>query len=215
MPTLILQDLKFAFRLLAKSPGFTLVAVLTLALAIGVNSAIFSLVNGLILKPVVPEKAAEVVSVFSVRKDATRDYRQFSYAEYTALREKNDVFADAAAVNFALAGIGQGDSMRRSFVFMVSANFFSTMGARPAAGRFFTAEEDRANANVPVVVASYNLWQRQGRRPDFVGSTLYVNGRPHTVIGVTPRGFSGVSALVAPEIWLPLGLFSELAASFG
>jgi predicted permease len=213
--SLILQDLRFAFRLLAKSPGFTLVAILTLALAIGVNSAVFSLVNGLILKPVFPEKAEEIVSVFSLRKDATRDYRQFSHAEYLALREKNEVFTDAAAVNFNLAGIGRGDAMRRCFVFMVSDNFFSTLGARPAAGRFFTAEESRVNADIPVVVASYNLWQRGGRRPDFVGSTLLVNGRPHTVVGVSPQGFSGVSALIAPEIWLPLGLFSELAAPFG
>jgi predicted permease len=213
--TNLLKDFRHALRLLTKSPGFTATAILTLAVAIGVNSAIFSLVNGLILKPVIPEKAQEVVSVYSVRKDASRDYRQFSYAEYTALREKNEVFTDAAAVNFNLAGIGQGDAMRRSFVFMVSENFFSTLGARPAAGRFFTAEESRANANIPVVVASYNLWQRSGRRPDFVGSTLFVNGRPHTVVGVSPKGFSGVSALIAPEIWLPLGLFSELAASFG
>ncbi|MBL9218306.1 MAG: ABC transporter permease [Opitutaceae bacterium] len=211
----LLQDLKFSLRLLAKSPGFTAVAILTLALAIGVNSAIFSLVNGLVLKSPVPEKPHEIVGVFTLRKDASRDYRQFSYAEFMALREKNDLFTDVAAINFSLAGIGQGDAIRRSFVFMVSDNFFATLGARPAAGRFFTPEEGRANANLPVVVASYQLWERHGRQPDFVGSTLYVNGRPHTVVGVTPKGFSGVSALIAPEIWLPLGTFSNLASAFG
>lgn len=211
----LLQDLKFSLRLLAKSPGFTAVAIVTLALAIGVNSAIFSLVNGLLLKSSIPEKPEQVVGVFTLRKDASRDYRQFSYAEFRALHEKNDVFTDLAAVNFALAGIGQGDAMRRSFVFIVSDNFFSTLGARPAAGRFFTPEEGRANANLPVVVASYKLWERNGRRPDFVGSTLHINGLPHTVVGVSPQGFSGVSALIAPEIWLPLGMFSNLAAAFG
>jgi putative ABC transport system permease protein len=210
------QDLRFAFRILLKSPGFTAVAVFTLALAIGVNSAIFSIVNGLLLKPLVWEKPEEVVSVFTARKEASRDYRQFSHGEYLALRETKDVFADVAAVNFALAGIGRepGD-MRRSFVFIVSDNFFSLMGAKPAVGRFFNAEEVRPNANVPVVVASYALWQRLGGRPDFVGSTLRVNDRPHTVVGVAPQGFSGVSALIAPEVYLPLGIFSQLAAAFG
>ncbi|MBA4137127.1 MAG: hypothetical protein C0518_07410 [Opitutus sp.] len=210
------QDVRFAFRILVKSPGFTAVAVVTLALAIGVNSAIFSIVNGLLLKPLVWEKPEEVVSVFTARKDASRDYRQFSHTEYLALRETKDVFADVAAVNFALAGIGRepGD-MRRSFVFLVSDNFFSLMGAKPAAGRYFNADESRPNAEIPVVVASYSLWQRLGGRPDFVGSTLRVNDRPHTVIGVAPQGFSGVSSLIAPEVYLPLGIFSQLAAAFG
>jgi putative ABC transport system permease protein len=211
----LLQDLKFSLRLLVKSPGFTAVAILTLAMAIGVNSAIFSIVNGLILRPVVPYKPAEVVSVYTTRKEAARDYRQFAYNEFAALRDSHEVFADVAAVNFGLAGIGRNDGMRRSFMFMVTDNFFSLMGANPAAGRFFTAEEARPNANLPVVVASYTLWQRNGGRPDFVGSTLFVNGQPHTVIGVAPKGFSGISALVAPEIWLPLGLFSNIAAAFG
>jgi len=214
--TNLLHDLRFALRLLAKSPGFTAIAVCTLALAIGVNSAIFSLVNGLILKPVVLEKPEEVVGVFTARKEASRDYRQFSYTEFAALREATDVFSDVAAVNFALAGIGrEPGEMKRSFIFIVSENFFSLLGARPAAGRFFNAEEARPNSNVPVVVASYSLWQRHGGRADFVGSTLRVNDRPHTVVGVAPEGFSGISALIAPEVWLPTGVFGQIAAAFG
>ncbi len=211
----LLQDLKFSLRLLAKSPGFSAIAILTLAVAIGVNSAIFSLVNGLILHPVVPVKPAEVVSVFTARKDAGRDYRQFSYAEYTALRASPEVFKEVTALNFSLAGVGRDEAMRRSFVFIVANNFFSLMGVQPAAGRFFTAEECRPNAGQRVIVASYTLWQRHGGRADFIGSTLYVNGHPHTVIGVSPEGFSGISSLIAPEIWMPLGLFSDLAAAFG
>lgn len=212
----LLQDLRHATRLLYKSPGFTAVAVCTLALAIGVNSAIFSLVNGLLLQPLAREKPEEVVSVFTARKDASRDYRQFSHAEYRALRETTDVFSDATAVTFALAGIGpENGDMRRSFIFIVSENFFSLMGAKPAAGRFFHAEEARPNSNVPVVVASYAFWQRSGGRADFVGSTIRVNDRPHTVIGIAPKGFSGISALIAPEVWLPLGQFDQIAAAFG
>jgi predicted permease len=210
----IVADLRFAFRTLVKSPGFTALAVITLALAIGVNSAIFALVNGLILRPIIPHKPAEVVSVFTARKESNRDYRQFSYTEFTALRGAHEVFSDVTAVNFALAGIGRDDVIRRGFVFLVADNFFPFMGVQPAAGRFFTAEEARPNANIPVIVASYALWQRMGGQPDFVGSTLRVNGRPHTVIGVAPEGFSGISALIAPELWLPLGLHTQISSAF-
>ncbi len=211
----LLNDLRQAIRLLAKCPGFSAIAILTLAVAIGVNSAIFSMVNGLLLRPVIPQQPEQVVGVFTAKKDAGRDYRQFSYAEFATLKETNEVFQDVAALNFALAGVGRDESMRRCFIFMVSDNFFSLMGAKPAAGRFFTAEETRPNANLRVIVASYTLWQRHGGRADFVGSTLFVNNLPHTVVGVSPEGFSGISALLAPEIWLPLGLFSDLAAPFG
>ncbi len=212
--TNLLKDLRHAFRLLAKSPGFTTTAILTLALAIGVNSAIFSLVNGLILRPVVPLKSSEVVGVFTTRKNASKDYRQFSHSEYTALRESKEIFKDTTAVTFALAGLGRDEGLRRSFVFLTSENFFSFMGVRPVAGRFYTAEEARPNANAQVAVASYPYWQRSGGRADFIGSTVYVNTRPYTVIGVAPAGFSGISSLIAPDLWLPLGIFSQLSSAF-
>ncbi len=123
-------------------------------------------------------------------------------------------FRDVAAVQFALAGIGREESMRRSFAFLCSENFFSLMGVKPAMGRFYTAEECRPNANIPVVVASYGYWLRMGGRHDFVGSTLFINGQPYTVIGVTPEGFSGISALLAPDVWLPLGIYSQLSSAF-
>ncbi|MDQ6626000.1 MAG: hypothetical protein M3Y69_07670, partial [Verrucomicrobiota bacterium] len=121
----MIQDFRFALRQLIKAPGFTAVAVLTLALAIGVNAAIFAIVNGVILKPVVPLRPAEIVNVFTARQGASKDYRQFSHAEYLTLRESTDVFADVSAVQFSLAGIGRQESMRRSFTFLTSENFFS------------------------------------------------------------------------------------------
>ena len=210
----MIQDFRFAFRQLIKTPGFTAIAVLTLALALGVNSAMFSIVNGLILRPVVPLRPAEVVNVFTARKGASKDYRQFSYNELRALRENTDVFADVAGLQFSLIGVGRDESMRRSFGFLVSDNFFSLVGVPPAQGRFFTAAECRPNANIPVVVASYSYWKKLGGRADFVGSTLFVNGRPATVIGITPEGFSGLNALIAPDLWLPLGLYSQIGSAF-
>src|ERR1700732_901479 len=212
----MMQDFKFAFRQLIKAPGFTAIAVLTLALAIGVNSAIFALINGAVLRPMVPLRPQEVVNVFNCRQNASHDYRQFSYNEYRELRDNgSEAFVDIAALEFAVAGIGRDHEMRRSFAFLTSENYFSLMGVQPFRGRFYNAEECKPNANIAVVVASYGFWKRQGGRNDFVGSTLQVNGQPYTVIGISPDGFSGASALIAPDIWVPLGVRSQLGSAFG
>src|SRR5262249_52054643 len=207
----MMQDFRFAVRQLLKTPGFTSVAILTLALAIGVNSAIFALINGVLLKPVVPVRPNEVVNVFTARQNASRDYRQFSYNEYRELRDNGgDVFADVAALEFAVAGIGRDHEMRRSFAFLTSENYFPMMGVQPFRGRFYNADECKPNANIAVVVTSYGFWKRNGGRSDFVGSTLQINGQPYTVIGIAPDGFSGANVLIAPDIWVPLGIRSQL-----
>jgi len=210
-----MNDFRFAVRQLCKSPGFTSLAIVTLALGIGVNSAIFALLNGVVLRPMIPLRAKEVVGIFTARQNASHDYRQFSHTEYRDLRENgSDLFVDLAALEFGVAGIGRDHDIRRSFAFLTSENFFSLMGVQPVRGRFYTAEECRPNANIPVVVASYAFWKRMGGRNDFIGSNLQINGQPYTVIGVTPDGFSGVSALVAPDVWLPLGVHSSLGSAF-
>src|SRR5438309_10077431 len=212
----MIQDFKFAFRQLLKSPGFTAVAVMTLALAIGVNSAIFALINGVVLRSPIPLRPHEVVNVFTARQNASHDYRQFSYQEYRELRENGgDLFVDLAALEFAVAGIGRDHEMRRSFAFLTSENFFSLMGVQPFRGRFYNAEECRPNANIPVIVASYGFWKRMGGRADFVGSTLQINRQPYMVIGISPEGFCGASALIAPDVWMPLGMRAQLGSAFG
>ncbi|HWY39358.1 MAG TPA: ABC transporter permease [Chthoniobacterales bacterium] len=212
----MIQDFKFAFRQLRKAPGFTAVAVLTLALAIGVNSAIFAMINGVVLHLVVPVRPHEVVNVFTARQNASHDYRQFSYDEYRELRDNGgEAFVDVAALEFAVAGIGRDHEMRRSFAFLTSENYFSLMGVQPFRGRFYNAEECKPNANIAVVVTSYGFWKRQGSRSDFVGSTLRVNGQPYTVIGIAPDGFSGANVLIAPDLWVPIGVRSQLGSAFG
>src|SRR6266571_7370488 len=206
----MIQDFKFASRQLLKSPGFTAVAVLTLALAIGVNSAIFALINGVVLRPMVPVRPNEVVNVFNCRQNANHDYRQFSYNEFRDMRENNgEVFVDLAALEFAVAGIGRDHEMRRSFAFLTSENYFSMMGAQAFRGRFYNAEECKPNANIAVVVASYGFWKRQSGRDDFVSSTLQINGQPYTVFGITPDGFSGASAVMAQIALSLMLLFAE------
>src|SRR5881296_3224118 len=212
----MIQDFKFALRQLRKAPGFTAVAVLTLSLAIGVNSAIFALINSVVLRPMVPLRPREVVNVFNCRQNANHDYRQFSYNEYRELRENSDdLFVDLAALEFAVAGIGRDHDMRRSFAFITSENYFPMMGVHPFRGRFYNAEECKPNANTAVVVSSYGFWKRNGGRNDFIGSTLHINGQPYTVIGIAPDGFSGANALIAPDIWVPLGVRSQLGSAFG
>ena len=212
----MINDFKFALRQLVKAPGFTSIAVLTLALAIGVNTAIFALINGVVLRPVIPVRPQEVVNVFTARQNASKDYRQFSHTEYRELRDNGtELFADVAALEFAVAGLGRDHDMRRSFAFLTSENFFSLMGVKPAMGRFYSAEECKPNANIPVVVTSYDYWKRMGGSKNFVGSILQINGQPYTVIGVSPEGFSGVSALISPDVWLPLGVHAQLGSAFG
>src|SRR5256885_4133032 len=212
----MIQDFKFALRHLLKAPGFTATAVLPLALAIGVNSEIVAVINGVVLHAGVPLRPNEVVNVFPARQNASRDGRQFSYNEYRELRENGgDVFADLAALEFAVAGIGRDHEMRRSFAFLTSENYFPLMGTKPYRGRFYSAEECKPNANIAVVVASYGFWNRMGSRSDFVGSTLQINGQPYTVIGIAPKGFSGANVLIAPDIWVPIGIRSQLGSAFG
>src|SRR5881398_122784 len=212
----MIQDFKFALRHLLKAPGFTATAVLTLALAIGVNSAIFALINSVVLHPVVPLRPNEVVNVFTARQNASHDYRQFSYNEYRELRENGgDVFVNVAALEFAVAGIGRDHEMRRSFAFLTSENYFPMMGVQALRGRVYNAQECKPNANMAVLVSSYGFWKRNGARDNFVGSTLQINGQPYTVIGIAPDGFSGANALIAPDIWLPLGIRSQLGSAFG
>src|SRR5256884_5656271 len=132
----MIQDFKFALRQLLKAPGFTATAVLTLALAIGVNSAIFALINSVVLHPVVPLRPNEVVNVFTARQNASHDYRQFSYNEYRELRENGGgVFFGLAAAVVVLGGIGGDHDMRRSFAFLTSENYFPRMGVYPFCGR--------------------------------------------------------------------------------
>src|SRR6266513_1579489 len=151
----MIPDFRFALRQLLKTPGFTTVAMLTLALAIGVNSAIFALINGVVLKPVVPVRSNEVVNVFTARQNASHDYRQFSYNEYRELRENGgDVFVDVAALEFAVAGIGRDHEMLRRLPFPASENYFPMMRVQPFRGRFYHPSLSTPNSNSAVVVAT-------------------------------------------------------------
>lgn len=205
----LLQDLRYAVRSFAKAPGFTAVAIIVLALGIGANSATFTVVNALMFRPV-PAQGEGIVGLFRHERAKPDSYRAFAYPNYTEIREKSDVFDGLAAHTFSMAGVPAGDTMRRIFVELVSANYFDTLRVPLAIGRPFRAEEERPGANIPVVIVGYEKWRKTGFDPVFVGSTMKINDIDFTVVGVAPQGFGGTMALASPELWLPLGLFDTV-----
>jgi predicted permease len=207
----IVQDLRFGFRLLHRQPGFALAAALVLAVGIGVNTAAFSLVNALLLKPRIGGIDHELAGVYSREIDRPDSYRAFSWADYAALRERTDLFRSLAAHGFGLAGLREGDHTRRVFADIVTANYFETFGVAPQLGRGFTAEEERPGADIPVVVVSDGVWKRLGGSPDVLGTQVQINLRAFTVVGIAPAGFGGSMVLATPEIWVPTGMYETMA----
>jgi predicted permease len=207
----MLSDFKFALRTLAKTPGFTTAAVIVLALGIGANTAVFSLVHAMLFAPPSYTQPAEIVQVFSQNKKTPANFRGFSYPTYRDIRDRNSVFSGTLAYNLTMVGVGEKDNTRRVFATVASSNYFSVLGVPPAQGRGFLPEEETPGRNVPVVVVSYSFWQKHGSDPAYVGSKLTVNGHAFTVIGIMPEGYMGTMNLFAPELWFPLGVYDQVA----
>jgi predicted permease len=207
--TNLLHDLRYAFRTFARTPGFTVVAILVLALGIGANSAIFSIVNALLFRPL-SGHADELVGVYSHDSTKPDSYRAFSYPNYVDIRERSGVFAGLLAHTMTSVGVGEGGNTRRTFVALASSNYFDTLGVRLAAGRTFSLDEERPGADQAVAIVNYGMWLARDLAPDFIGSTIRINARDFTVVGVTPKGFTGTMALAAPDMWLPLGMYDRI-----
>ncbi len=206
----MLQDIRHAVRLLLKNPAFSAVAVLVLALGIGANTAVFSVVNALMLQPTAVERQG-IVGIYS--RDTTRPdrYRAFSWRDYEQIRGNREPFDAVMAYNMTLLGVSDGDSTRRSFSAIVSSGYFSTLAVHLAAGREFTADEERPESDQRVVIVGHQFARKAGLAPQAVlGQTVRLNAREFTIVGVAPEGFSGTMALVAPEFWLPLGVYASV-----
>jgi predicted permease len=201
-------------RVLAKKPGFTAAAVVVLALGIGANAAIFSLVNAFLLKPIGIHNSGELVGLYSRDTKKPDNYRAFSYPNFVDLRAQNSVFTSLAAHNLAMVGLTEGDSTRRLFADLVSSNYFDTMGIKLFRGRVFTPDEERPGAAKPVVIVSYPFWKRHGADSAMLGRTLRINGRWYTVVGIAPEGFTGTTALISAELYAPLGMYEALINDF-
>src|SRR5438477_7705911 len=210
----MMRDFKFAFRQLFKAPAFTIAAATVLALGIGVNTAVFSLVNPLFFAPPAYVKPHELVQLFSQDKKDPKKFRGFSYPTYVDMREQNTVFTDVMSFNLALIGIGQKDDTRRAFAGIVSSNYFSVLGVPVARGRAFLPEEETPGRNTPVAIASYTYWQKHDLDPGVLGSQVFINGRSFTIVGITPKGFVGTMQVLSPEVWLPMSVYDQIANDF-
>ena len=210
----MIRDLKFGFRQLSKAPAFTISAVTVLALGIGVNTAVFTLVNTLFFAPPAYAKPHQLVQLFSQDKKDPNKFRGFSYPTYLDVREQNTVFTDVMGFNLALVGIGQKGDTRRAFSAIVTSNYFSVLGVPLTRGRVFLPEEEIPGHNTPVAIASYSYWQKHGLDPKVLGSQVLINGRPFTIVGITPKGFVGTMQILSPEVWLPMSVYDQVANDF-
>lgn len=205
------RDARFSFRQLAGRPLFTGVVVLTLAVSIGATTAVFGLVDTVLLRPLDVPEPHRLVGLEVLRADGAVD-AVMSYPDYADFRAGSARAFDGLAAHYLSdIALNAGDRARAALGVFASAEYFGVLGLTPAAGRFFTPEEAEPGAQVAVTVISHDLWRnRYGGTPDVIGRDLYVNGRPLTIVGVMPEGFHGAMLGARPATWLPLGLYAEL-----
>jgi len=200
----LLQDLRYGSRVLMKKPGFTFVAVLTLGLGIGANTAIFSLVNTVLLRPL-PIAQPEQVVTLNFGTPGRGVFPLIGYPEYTDYRDRNQVLAGLAAFGGATVGLSNNGINERIMGAYVTGNYFSLLGVGAALGRVITPEDDLTLGAHPVVLLSYQCWQQRfGADPQIIGRDLLMSGRKYTVIGVAPKGFRGTELASVPELWFPM-----------
>lgn len=205
---LMITDLRYAFRMLVKAPAFTAVAVITLALGIGANTAIFSVVQGTLLRPLPFPNADRLVRIYEAEDDQGARGSTLNLSEQTVRQWREharEIFADVAAATGANVTVGvlSGEPAQHVPAARISANFLSVLGLPPALGRSFTEEEDRPGGP-PVVIVSNDFWQqRLGGRREALGTTLPIDGVPHTLVGVMPKAFRHP---YRANIWLPLAI---------
>jgi predicted permease len=208
------QDLRYGFRIMGRSPGFTAVAVLSLALGIGANTAIFSVIDALLLKSL-PVRSPE--QLVTLGYDVEPGPGFFAYPGFEKFRTLTQVFSDMTAVsqidrsNVVIDGSGGGQDAGTVRIGLVSGTYFSTLGVNAAVGRTLDSADDRVPGGHPVAVIAYNYWERRfARSSDVVGRTFTLNGTSYSILGVTPAGFSGDWVGRPVDIWIPLAMQSQV-----
>ena len=201
----VLQDLRYAIRLLRKSPGFTIIAAVTVALGIGATATIFSVVNSVLFKPAPGIRdPGQIVRIHQVAEDGSSD-NKLSYPNYLAYRDGDTGLEDLAAMAMMPVAVTGTDESETLFSGFVSHEFFRVLGVRPALGRFFLPEEDQPSSVQLVAVLSHGTWMRRfGGDPSILGQTINLNGRPFMVVGVTEEGFRGPASILELGVWLPI-----------
>jgi predicted permease len=204
------QDIRYSLRMIAKAPGFALIAILTLALGIGANTTIFSWINSALLNPV-PGLSSPNEVVAMVEGRGGSNPLGFTYPDIEAMRDGQKSFTGITACMFAQMSLTGKGKPERVWGMLASANYFDVLGVRPILGRSFLAEEDVKPGGAPVAVISYRLWQTHfGANPGIVGQTVEINKHPYSIVGVTPAVFQGSQTGVRFEIWVPLMMEAQL-----
>jgi predicted permease len=207
------HNLTFGFRRLRSSPGFTAAAILTLALGIGANSTIFSLVNAVVFRPFGVERQNELVS-FNIRTSKAQ-FPTLSYPDYKDYRDRNTVLSGLAMYRpIAMSMSRSGGGNVRLWGYEVSGNYFDTLGVRSILGRMLHPEDDVKRGGHPLAVITYSCWQaRFGGDPDVAGKKVKIGGLDYTIVGVTPRAFVGTELIYTPEIFVPLAMADQIEQS--
>jgi predicted permease len=201
----LIKDIRYAVRGLIKRPGFVAIAMITLALGIGANTAIFSLVNTVLLRSLPVDRPNEIVSVAVRGKDDSMS--AFSYLNYKDFRDKNDVLAGLLVYRFVPLSLSRGGVNERIWGYEVSGNYFDVLGVKAIKGRTFLPEEDKTPLSHPVIIVSYDSWQKRfGGDPNLVGRDVLINNHQFQVIGIAPEGFKGTEFVYSPEIWVPAAM---------
>jgi predicted permease len=212
------NDLRYAARMMLKSPGFSAVAALTLALGIGANTAVFTIVSNFILNPLPVEKISELAAVNAVQAKKTTqsgELQLLSVLNFKDFRERTRSFSNLAGHSnpFAVTMVDNREP-HRIFAELVTANYFETLGIRPSMGRFFVPSEDVTPGTAGVAVLGYAAWRgRFGGAQDVVGRTIKLNDTPFTIIGIGPKGFKGVYAIFGPDVWVPSMMAAQILPS--
>ena len=208
------HDVGHALRLLVKNPGFTAVVVLTLALAIGVNTSVFSIVNAVLFKPLPVEDPEGLVHIYTAVPDGFLSHEPMAHPDFEDVR--NEVKSLSHVVGYAFTRFVLETSEDNELILgeLASGDYFEMLGLRPAAGRFFSLEDDRRGAASSVAVLSHATWQKRfGGDPSIVGSEIRLNGHPVTVLGVAPEGFRGLTRALSAELWIPIQLSRTVTAA--
>ena len=208
-------DLRYATRTLVKDPGLALVAVPTIALAIGATTALFSFADALVLRPLPVREPDRLVALFHVSTQGSQSYSSFSHPDYVELRDWNRIAEDVAAYASTEVRLGDSPDTEPVEAMIVSANYFDVLGAAAVVGRTFLPEEDRTEGTHPVVVLGEGLLQRRfGGDRSVVGRAVTLNGRPFTVVGVMPAGTPSLDLGTRPELWVPLMMHETVLPGF-
>jgi predicted permease len=197
----LLQDLRYGLRMLRKSPGFTVVAVVTLALGIGANAVVFSLLNGLVLRPVDVPEGRNLYQI-EVGKGHSPG---MSYPDYVDLRNRNRSFDGLIAYEISTAGLNTDGNPSPVWLYTASGNYFDVLGVHPYLGRFFHSADENGPNSAPYIVLSYAFWQSHFQGDTgVVGRTVRLNKFAYTILGVAPQGFRGTELFYTPALWAPL-----------